>query len=227
MKRAVFLVALISSMVCAQQAADPGAKVQGGTVAVALQDLRPAPEKESVTFSKVVTNPAYGISRFGKDANPAGRVSVLRDKVSERLSSKFSASINLNVYHFVMYSNNSAMLRKIAVGSVFGGLGSAVATTAGEAIGANVAPTGQDISPLSSAAAFEASIKDEYLRGYYSAEENPENKWIYIVYLDAEINGKRNLVRFSQPVLKSNVPLRDYIGGVVDGAVEKFVSLYM
>jgi hypothetical protein len=44
------------------------------------------------------------------------------------------------------------------------------------------------------------SDKLEARRAFYSKEENPENAPVYVIYIDAAINGKRVFVRTMAPV---------------------------
>jgi Cu2+-containing amine oxidase len=46
---------------------------------------------------------------------------------------------------------------------------------------------------------FEASSKEEYKRTLYTEKENPNKASVFIVYLDAEVDGKRVFVKTMTP----------------------------
>lgn len=72
---------------------------------------------------------------------------------------------------------------------------------------------------------FNTAIDDNgYQRAYYSAEENPNKAPVFIVYLDAEINGKRSFIKGISPSTRKDGK-QSYLQAV-KSTVDAFLSSY-
>jgi hypothetical protein len=181
-----------------------------------INDLRPQSEKERKTFSLMITNEAYGIYRNGEDAVDPSPVRLLQHNIYEKFSSS-SAPIEVKLYHFVTYTNARAALKKVAVGSIFGPVGAVIAnSTNNKTLESGVS----FVSPE----AFDATIDKEFERALYSDAENPQKASAFVIYLDAEINGKRTSIRKISPTIAGD-GTNPYVSAV-DGTIQAFLSHY-
>lgn len=164
---------------------------------VIIHDSRPASESELETFSYLVTSDAYGIYRVNHDATDPSPLRLFQHMAFDAISPDEDA-VEIKVHHFVIYSNMRKALKAQAAGSVFGLIGAAVAT-----------------SMMNHEADFSFTVMDqnefeeyfsgeEYLRGVYSEEENPNDASIFIIYIDAEVNGVRRFIRSVYPLVATD-----------------------
>lgn len=104
-------------------------------------------------------------------------------------------SPKLVVYHFVVYSNMQSQFRQGAAGAGIGGL-------AGALIGNAMAGRSELAqTSLVDEKAFDSLSGDECKRGLYTKAEDPNKGSVYIVYIDAAINGKRVFTRTIAPAV--------------------------
>lgn len=154
-----------------------------------VQDLRPESERETKSLSKVFSSKTSGIMRVGDAETGLNSVRLFQHRVHEKLGNS-SDEYDVKVYHLVTYVNYSSSMNKGGLSAAFGGL-----------IGATITDLDRSNTPLPEnvnhvdRAVFEESIAEEYVRAYYSEEENPDESDVVIVFLDAEINGKRKFLR--------------------------------
>ncbi|WP_244073792.1 MULTISPECIES: hypothetical protein [unclassified Nitrosomonas] len=189
------LILLLSSMFFVGCAA-PIVKVDIPNIkesdAANVADLRPASEKENKIFSLAITSEAYGTYRRG-DARlnpPVTRI------LQHRAYEKFNATgeiPKIKIHHLVVYANLKSELRRDVTGGFLGGL-----------IGAGIASATQKnvvdgIASVMSEEEFRSLGDEEYKRTLYTEKENPNKASVFIVYLDAEVNGKRTVVKTMTP----------------------------
>lgn len=181
-------------------------------------DLRPPSEKENKLFSLLITSEAYGISRFGEERMIPIPLRLLQHRVYEKFSNE-STSLELKVHHFVTYLNMKSELRGFAMGSAIGG-------AVGGSIMAGTAKYGVNgIAEIITEEDFIAE-EEEYKRGLYTEEENPEKVSVFIVYLDAEINGKRVFVKTMTPgSLSKEMDEQPYVAAI-QTAISYFLDQY-
>lgn len=160
---------------------------------VAISDLRPVSEKERKIFSLMITSKQYGIWRVGDAQLSPSPVRLLQHEIYEKFASTGS-SPDAAIYHLVVYQNMQSQLRHGAVGAAVGGV-------IGAAVGNAMANHGENAqTTLVDEGAFNAALADEYKRGLYTKEEDPEKASVYIVYIDTMIGGKRVFTRTIAPV---------------------------
>jgi hypothetical protein len=137
--------------------------------------------------------------------------------LQHRVFEKFGEPRQLIVHHMVVYNNSAAELRRgAAVGAVGGVLGAAIAS--GPARSSSTAS-----AVIVDREQFDAHAQKEHRRAYYSQDENPEKASVYLVYIDAEINGKRVFVRTIAPEKAQQD--RPH-GAAVEAAIEYFLAQY-
>ncbi len=153
--------------------------------ALTMKDLRPANEKASETFSLMVTSEAYGLYRKGDETHVPSATRLLQHRIFEKLGAN-GQPLDITVHHLVVYLNMKSELRKVG----FGGL-IAAAVVANNKVALSNAVVDRK--------AFEDLQKDEYKRALFTEQENPEKASAFVVYVDAEINGKRTLTRSLVP----------------------------
>lgn len=159
--------------------------------AVAVQDLRPASEKENKIFSLAITSEAYGTYRRGDKLINPDPVRLLQHKVYEKYAQAEQLPA-VNVHHLVIYMNLKSELRRGVTGGLLGGI-------VGSSIAASTQKYGvAGIAELTTEEAFNA-FDEEYKRALYTEEENPDKASVYKVYIDAEIDGKRVFVSTMTP----------------------------
>ncbi|HJU82977.1 MAG TPA: hypothetical protein VJ600_02090 [Holophagaceae bacterium] len=153
---------------------------------VVVKDLRPDTEKQSTIFSLSIMSKAYGTYRKGDEVLDPPMIQVLRHRVFEKFGASQGAN-EIKVHHLVIYLNAKSALRK----GVFGGaIGAAVAAKAKVNL----------VASLEDPKAFdELTGESEYKRALYTEQENPDKASVYVMYLDAEINGKRVFVKTMSP----------------------------
>lgn len=155
--------------------------------ALQVQDRRPASEKEDKIFSLLVTSKQYGVIRTGDNRLSPSPIRLLQHEAYQKFAGS-GEQHNVTVYHLVIYQNMRSQLRAGAIGAGVGGMlggviGNAMATH-------DAASQTQVVDEMSF-----NSVTDEYLRGQYSAAENPSNASVYVIYLDTDIDGKKVFTR--------------------------------
>ena len=181
---------------------------------VAVRDLRPPREKQMERFSLIVTNDAYGITRIGDDPIKPPPVRLFQHRAFEKLNFS-TAPLSIGIHHLVVYRNLQSWGRRGALGAAFGGaIGAAVASGSGSQRSAGgstlVAPT-----------VFSAAGPDEWKLALFSLAEDPGPVISYVVYIDAEIQGKRVASKTIYPSLKDNINL------AIPEAVEAAIAFHL
>lgn len=180
-------------------------------------DARPQAESEQKIFSLLITSDAYATYRYSTSTLDPSALRLFQHKIYEKFPEGAKPS-QVKVHHFVSYMNMQAAFRRTAVGSIFGGVGAVIAS--------GTQNYNADFKATSvNRATFDAvSEADEYTKAFFSAEENPSNAPVFIVYIDAEIDGKRNFVRGIAPTNRSDGK-NPYLY-VVDNTIAAFLSNY-
>ncbi|MGC3979790.1 MAG: hypothetical protein QM808_00845 [Steroidobacteraceae bacterium] len=182
---------------------------------VTTRDLRPATEKENKTFSLNISNDAYAIYRRGDALLDPPAPRLLQHRVFEKLSQSTS-SLDLTIHHLVVYWNAQLQFRnsaRAAAVNAFGG----VVTLDAQSNATN--PT----TSLVDRTKFESLANEEYKRAIF-AEAASGEAGLLIVYLDAEINGKRFFVKSLHPIVKADG--KNSHGIALESAISYFLSLY-
>lgn len=153
---------------------------------VAVSDARPATENERELFSLMITSEQYGLSRLPALQMEPSAIRLLQHRVYEKLGAQGPVTLKIN--HLVVYQNMKHQLRS---GVMFGVVGAAFANRN------NVDGLSSVIDPARFA---QLSGDDEWKRATFTEQENPDEAAVLIVWLDAEINGKRVAVRTLSPL---------------------------
>lgn len=158
---------------------------------LSVTDLRPKTEKESEIFSLVISSEAYGTYRRGDALLNPTAIRIFQHRVYEKFSPQ-NFKPEVKVHHLVVYMNLKSELRRGVTGGLLGGV-------IGAGIAASTQKYGVDgIASIITQKEFEA-FDQEYKRTLYSEKENPNKASVFVVYLDAEINGKRVFVKTMTP----------------------------
>lgn len=177
---------LLLAFGCAPVATTQVANLSASETAVSIQDLRPPEERLSERFSILVSNPAYGIERLGDERLIPNRVRLLQHRVFEKFNQdKSNSPVSVKLNHFVVYSNMASLGRRMAFNSAPGAISGALTHD----------PNTQKKFETS----FDVPTDKEYTRGLFQPAENPDDETVFIVYIDAEISGKRGFVRLVYP----------------------------
>lgn len=155
---------------------------------IELEDLRPETEKQSETFSMLSISCAFGIDRYGDSTLEPKKTDLLRYRVYEKFKSSGNLPRKVTVHNFVTYMNGQTAFRKIGFQS---GLAGAGYTYTGNPKSINDSIFGGSNIP--------SCEPKEVRQAYYLPTENPEDKLIFIIHLDAEIDGHRKYVRYTHP----------------------------
>jgi hypothetical protein len=190
MKRHMFVLLLLACAGCA-----PVVTIKVTDIAksdsLEVRDARPVTEKEGNAFSLLITSKQYGILRAGDAKLSPMPVRLLQHEAFQ----KFSAEDHLpkvTVYHFAIYENIQSQSRSDAFGVAIGGLiGGAISRAA-------ASHHGSSQTSVIDETAFN-SLSDEYLRGRYTAAENPKKSSVYIIYVDTEVDGRKVFTRTIAP----------------------------
>lgn len=217
MKRLLAVAALALLAGCAAKPLKYNISTLQQSDTTVVKDLRPATEKEQKTFSFLVTSDAYGVNRNSDSKTDPTSIRLLQHRVHEKFGSNQPA--NVVVYHFVSYTNAAASMRNMATAGI-GGI-------AAKAFADSFANMGNNAFGVSTVdrTAFEASEKEEFRRGLFSASENPAKKNLYIIYLDAEINGKRQFIRKTSVAIYNKDGTESY-GEALDATIKAFLASY-
>lgn len=188
------------------------------STASTIKDARPDSEKEREILSYIISSDAYGINREGEARLDPSPMRLFQHRVYEKLGAK-SATTPVTVHHLVIYRNQAAILKRGVFGGLAGPIGALIATATDN----NTVLDGS--TRLVDRNAFEALSKNEHQRAYYAAAENPNNAPAVIIYIDADIGGKRTLTRTFRAYDPSNSEV-GRAGQVLDKAIKDFLSLY-
>jgi hypothetical protein len=167
---------------------------QAQSISIPIEDLRPENEKEKKgkVFTTYLMSPGYGIFRVGDETTSPPIMDVFRWMVFERLG-ETEKDLNVSVYHMVVYRNLKSRMRGLAVAGILAG-------PVGAIIASNTTASTVNISQsLADRELFDRNSKTETRRAFYSKEENPEDAPIFVIYIDAAINGKRVFVKTMAP----------------------------
>ena len=194
------------------------------SVAVHVDDLRPASEKKDKIFSLLVTSSGYGIYRKGDSTLDPPAIQAFRRVAYESLGDEVTKA-PITVHHLVVYANAKSALRKSSIGIGLGGaLGGAIggAVAGVSAQGAEPAQTNINQS-IVDRNAFEKN-DDEYERAYYTDAENPRHASVIVIYIDATIAGKRIFVKTMAPTTVQRG--QDAYSVAVQSAIQYWLSQY-
>ena len=192
MKALLMATAFVALTACAASPLQVAVPDIAESDSVKLTDLRPGSEAEKETFSLLISSDAYAIYRVGDAATVPPPLRLLQHQAYEQIPSN-GAPLDITVYHFVSYMNAQSSLRAGAIGGIFGPIGGGIAMAVqNQNANFNVIEIDRD--------KFDSIPSDqEYTRAYYSATENPDDAIVFVIYLDAEINGKRRIIRSVSP----------------------------
>jgi hypothetical protein len=185
--------------------------------AINFVDARPKAESEQKLFSALITSDAYATYRYSTSTLDPSAVRLFQHKIYEKFHGNVTP-VDVKVYHFVSYMNLQSSFRRTAIGSIFGGVGAAVAAgTQNYNADFKVADVNREI--------FDAITDDnEYTKSFFSEQENPSKAPVFIVYIDADINGKRSFIRGISPTTR-NDGKNSYLY-VVENTISSFLSKY-
>jgi hypothetical protein len=192
------------------------------SISVQLEDLRPENEKEKADkiLSTYITSAGYGITRVGDETTSPPITDVFRWMVFERLG-ETEKDLKITVHHMVAYLNMKSKLRRLVIGAGLGGL-------LGAYIGVNSTASTVNISQsLVDREQFERNhSRAEARRGLYSEEENPGNAPVFVIYIDAAVNGKRVFVKTMAPITapEGQPPFVLAVKGVVQYWLDQYSS---
>lgn len=197
MKYLALPAVLLLAVGCVPVATVPLSNPSASEAFVQVQDLRPAEEALTESFSLYVGNPAYGISRYGDDRMVPSELHLLKHRCYEKLQKAGRPGpVSLKVHHFVVYNNSASLGRSVAAGATAGVTG--------------VYAPSSFVTQREFTDAFQVPQGQEYLRAYYKAQENPHNLLSFVVYLDAELDGKRVFIRHFHPYRQGNESNKAY-----------------
>ena len=210
MKSLFLLLILLNVVGCAQPTIKMDVPEIEKSQSITIKDLRPENEKQSELFSYSISNDAYGIYRKGDETLSPPMVQVFRHRAYEKFGSDKLIS-EIVVHHMVVYYNGKSAMRS---GALFGAIGAAISATDDVAIYKSKI----DLND------FESVAKEEYKLALYSEKENPEGASVFVIYIDAELNGKRVFVRVMSP---SKAPGgEDPYALAVNAAIKYFLEQY-
>lgn len=160
---------------------------------VRVEDLRPKTEATSEIFSLLITSDQYGYIRLKEDSvDPTGP-----RLFAHELQRKYGAGQvpAVKLHHFVVYMNQRAALKSMALGAALGGIiGAAIAD-------GTVKREGDIAHTLVSAESFAAlSGPNEYKRALYTDAELKTGTSAFIVFIESETNGQRRFTRTVTPI---------------------------
>ena len=187
MKRYLLVLWMLACAGCAPAVTKVNVTDIAKSDSLPLHDVRPASEKDSKIFSLLITSKEYGVIRTGDAKLSPGPVRLLQNEAFEKFASA-DRPPQVTVYHFVIYQNMRSQLRAGAIGAGVGGI---LGALVGNAVATHDSSSQTSIIDEMSF----NSVSDEYLRGQYSATENPDKASVYVIYLDTEIDGKKVFTR--------------------------------
>lgn len=212
MNRAFFTaVVVLSAMLsgCAQTVTRIEMKGVDKSISIPVSDLRPDNEKKSETFSFLITSSAYAIYRKGDETLDPPMTQLFRRKAFDKLGSK--GNLKITIHHMVSYMNAKAQLRAGAIGGV---IGAVIASKSSVNLSQSVVNRKD----------FEAANNEEHRRAFYTKSENPDNATVFVIYIDADINGKRTFIKTMSPVTAPKG--QDAYALAVQSTIDYFLSKY-
>jgi len=205
---------------CASQSGLPPPQFPGieQSEKIAIQDQRPSSESEKKIFSLLITSSAYGIYRTPDTATKPTGPRLLAHRAYQTFP-ELSSQPSIKVYHFVTYANMQSQLRKNSLLAGFTGpVGVAI-------FGTRELPIGDVLTTQIDSSFFEKNAGDEeYTRAFFSVEENPEKSPVNLIYIDAEILGKRVASRCLVPPVKDKPNL--FLIEAMDMCITNHLALY-
>lgn len=218
MRPLVLLAISVFFFGCAAQTAMVDIPTIDQSSLVAIKDLRPETEKEDETFSLMISNEAYGTYRRGDKLVDPTPIRILQHRIHEKYSTSVTAP-DTNVHHFAVYMNLKSELRRGVAGGFLGGM-------IGMGVAAGTQKYGVDgLASLTTEEEF-MSVEEEYKRALYTQDENPEKVSVYIVYLDAELDGKRSFIRTMTPTRLPKGDERNPHVVAIEAAIAYFLDQY-
>jgi hypothetical protein len=183
-----------------------------------VSDLRPAKEKEQDIFSLMISSEAYAIYRNGENIIDPTPLRLFQHRAHEKFAGS-KVPTDIRIHHLVSYMNAQSQLRTTALaGGLFGPAGAAIASST---LNNKVDPSVTLVDP----GAFSSLDGDkEYQRAFYTAAENPNKATVFIIYIDAEINGKRVFIRKTSSS-EQNGSSSPYVDAV-DKTIKAYLSYY-
>jgi hypothetical protein len=190
---------------------------------VVVQDLRPADEKIALRGSFAITSSSYGISRLGDETLDPSMPRILQHRAWEKLGGSNGTPLEIAIHHMVGYKNIKSEVRGAALGAAIGGaiggaVGGAASMGATSRSGVNLSQSLVDQSQ------FEALADEDYQRAYYTEQENPERASVFVIYIDAEIRGKRTFVKTIAPTASQKD--QNAYSLAVESAIQYYLSQY-
>jgi hypothetical protein len=220
LKTRLLLAGLASLLLVACAAPAPPiavSNIERSATSSVVRDLRPPREKNEERFSLLVTNDAYGITRIGDTPIKPPPLRLFQHRAFEKLGAQ-TAPISIDVHHFVVYRNLQSWGRRGALGAAFGGaVGAAIASGSATQRAAGG-------STLLTPKTFASVGADEWKLALFNPAEDPGPIISYVVYIDAEIQGKRTVTKTIYPSLKDNINLA--IPEAVEAAIAFHLSQY-
>jgi hypothetical protein len=184
---------------------------------LSVSDMRPADEKDKKIFSLLLTSKEYGIMRVGDARLSPTPIHLLQYQAFKKFGDAGHVP-NVSVYHFVVYSNAKAQLRSGAIGAGLGGL---VGAMIGNAMADHDTMANTEIE---NETVFNNLSTDEYQRGLFTEDENPQKASVYIVYIETDIGGKKVFTRTISPIKKHGD--EDSLAAAVQSAINHHLSRY-
>lgn len=186
---------------------------------VVVQDLRPADEKIALRGSFAITSRSYGISRVGDETLDPSMPRILQHRAWEKFGGANGTPPQITIHHMVGYKNIQSEVRGIALGAAIGGaIGGAASMGATSRSGVNLSQSLVDQSQ------FEALADEDYQRAYYTEQENPGRASVFVIYIDAEMRGKRTFVKTIAPTTSGKD--QNAYSLAVESAIQYYLSQY-
>lgn len=182
-----------------------------------VKDLRPEMEKQSKTFSFLITSESYGMYRLGDSETAPPGIRVLQHRIYEKYGTD-STTGAIKVHHFVVYRNMQAEFRRSSIGAGLGGVVGAMAQ------GPVVTDPSGIATSLVDAKTFESLAENEHKRAQYTEEENPGRGSVYVIYIETEMQGKRVFTRAVAPM--KNDSSKDPFVTALESSIQFHLSQY-
>jgi len=185
---------------------------------VVVEDLRPEAEAKEETFGDPMLNAIYRIDQ--SYINPSA-ARLLAHRVFEKFPELVDVPL-IKLHHLVVYANLRYHLLKQVIRrtSVLGLLDGSFFMNEQYQLNQAV------FSQITDATFFDDTAKKEYLRSFYTEEENPDNTPVYLIYIDTEMLGKRIASRCLMPVLSNKDGSAYEMTEKTDTCIEKHLALY-
>ncbi|MBS0515633.1 MAG: hypothetical protein JSS16_09180 [Proteobacteria bacterium] len=217
MMKLLLLICPLLLIACTPQAVRMDLPGTDESTSIPIKDVRPSSEKESGHFSLVITSSAYGIYRKGDATLNPPMIQIFRRLAFEKFGDA-TKPLDISVHHMVVYVNMKSEFRKMAaLGTIGGAVGGAIA-------GGTVGSTVNLSQTLVDRTHFEDEEIEEHERAFYTDAANPEHASVFVIYIDAEINGKRTFVKTMAPT-KTQDKQDGYVAAV-KSAIGYFLSYY-